>query len=360
MKNALLFLSIIFFSVVISFGSFCEEVAVREWSPYSGIAGLSSRNGRIAFYSTSSMPLLVTRDNVFINASRSKFMEIRMKSSKNYATGRMFFRRIGDPGFNYNNSFDFQTGLSNIYHRYIIDLGRNPNWFGTVTQLMLSPINEEGSVEIESIRFLEPSILLMGRAFWREFFTFEVPQLRTFNFIYGPKINGITVNIYIYYLMAALFALVLACELIKAGDLSKALNKSSKIMIITCLIFWMALDLRYMLDQARSVILDTQTFYGKSLKEKQALTTLGDFYGFLSFADSKIPESSGFNILHPPYYYFSEKAKYYLYPKYFDERSNYVLVYDPNKTLDSGIKEYMKKGYKIFSIYKEGEFIIKK
>jgi len=283
-----------------------------------------------------------------------------MRSGKSYMTGRVFFRRIGDPDFNYNNSFEFQTGLNNIYHDYLIDLGRNPGWFGTVSQLMISPVNEKGPVEIEKIEFLEPSIWLMARSFWQEFFTFEVPQLRTFNFIYGPKINGITVNIYIYCLMAALFALVLANELIRSRDPSKAFNNNSKIMIITCLIFWMALDLRYMFDQARSVILDTQTFCGKSLKEKQALTTLGDFYGFLSFADPKIPEGSSFNILHPPNYYFMEKAKYYLYPKYFNERSNYVLVYDPNRSLENETDGYLKKGYRVLSIYKEGEFIIKK
>ena len=360
MKNALLFLSILFFSVVISFGSFCEEVAVREWSPYSGIAGLSSRDGRIAFDSTSSMPLLVTRDNVFINASRSKFIEIRMKSSKSYATGRMFFRRIGDPGFNYNNSFDFQTGLSNIYHRYIIGLGRDPNWFGTVTQLMLNPINEEGLVEIESIRFLEPNIMLMGRAFWQEFFTFEIPQLRTVNFMYGPKINGITVNIYIYYLIASLSMLMIAYEYIRSKDLSMTISNGSKKIIVICLFFWVILDLRVLFDQARSVILDTQTFYGKSLKEKQALTTLGDFYGFLSFADSKIPNGSSFNILSPSYYYFKEKAVYYLYPRHIDDNAAYVLVYNPDRSQDKTISEYIKKGYVMSSMFKEGKIILKR
>jgi hypothetical protein len=200
----------------------------------------------------------------------------------------------------------------------------------------------------------------MARTFWQEFFTFEVPQMKTVNFIYGPKINGTMVNLYVYYLIAVLFTIVLAYELINSKDFLRALNNSSKRVIIICLVFWIALDFRFMIDQARSMILDVQTFYGKSLEEKRALTTLGDYYGFLSFADSRLPEGSSFNILHPSYYYFVEKARYYLYPKYFNEKSDYVLVYDPNKTLGDDVKQYLKKDYKTFSIYKEGEFILKK
>jgi len=357
MRKAALILSMIIFAAL---GSFCEEVAIREWSPYAGIQGLSSKDNILTFNSTSQMPLLSSRDNVFINASKFKVLKIKMRAGMSYATGRLFFRRIGDAGFSYYNSFEFQTGLNNMYHDYMVDLGRNPNWFGTVTQLMLSPINAEGLVEIESIKFLEPSMWLMGQAFWQEFFTFEVPQLRTVNFMYGPKINGVTVNIYIYYLIALLSMLVIAYGYVRSKDLGVAISDGSKKMIVICLFFWVILDLRMMLDQTRSVILDAQTFYGKSLEEKQALTTPGDFYGFLSLADSKLPNGSSFNILSPSYYYFKEKAVYYLYPRHIDDNAAYVLVYNPDRSQDKTINEYVKKGYRKSSVFKEGEFILKK
>ena len=123
--------------------------------------------------------------------------------------------------------------------------------------------------------------------------------------------------------------------------------------------FWIALDVRQMLDQARTVAVDTQTFYGKNLDEKRAATTLGDYYGFIQFAQSKLPEGSGFNLLHPPYYYYREKANYYLYPTHFNEQAHYLLVYDPGNTLAAQASDYQKKGFKPFAKYKEGEYILK-
>ncbi len=360
MKNAAFIFSILIFAIAISFSSYCEEIAVREWSPYSGVEGLSSADNVLTLRSTSSMPLLATKGNIFINASRLKFVDIKMRSDKSYMTGRMFFRRIGDPGFNYYNSFEFQTGINNMYHSNIIALNRNPNWFGTVTQIMLSPINGEGSVKIESVDFLEPGILIAARAYWQEFFTLEVPQMRTVNFIYGQKINGTSIYLYIYCLILLISIFVISAEYVKHKDLNVIYRSASMKILTICVIFWAVLDLRVLFDQARTVMLDSQTYSGKSLEEKRALATLGDIYGFLSFSGSKIPKGSGFNTVNPPYYYFREKAVYYLYPRRVDENAAYVLVYNTDRSQDKTISEYIKKGYKTFSTFKEGEFILKK
>jgi len=366
MKNALLFLSILFFSVVISFGSFCEEVAVREWFPYSGIEGLSSVDNVLTMRSVSPIPLLTTRDNIFINASRLKVLEIRLRSNKSYMTGRMFFRRIGDPGFNYNNSFDFQTGLSNIYHRYIIDLGRNPNWFGTVTQLMLSPINDKGSVEIASVSFMEPNIFIMTSVFWQEFLAFERPIPRTINVIFGPKINGVAINVYIYYSILFLSLLYLIFFSIKLKNIKAILNIIIPRIIVICFVFWILLDARILVDQIRFAILNYQIFGGNNFEEKQALSTFQyyrDFYYFLKICKQKLPERALYSLVVPDgYIYFDIKARYYLYPiceiRASDETPDYVIVYDPQKLLKG--KDVVPKGYKIYTKCNEAGYIVKR
>jgi hypothetical protein len=281
-----------------------------------------------------------------------------MRSNKSYVTGRMFFKRIGDAGFNYNNSFEFQTGLNNMYHTYLVNLSRNPNWFGTVTQLMLSPINSEGSVQIADMKFLEPNMCLTAGALWQEFFTFEVPQLRTVNFIYGPKIAMVSVNMYIYLLIFFISVIIILVRYREAGAVFK---DSAKKIIIICLVFWVALDLRILIDQARTVILDTQTFKGKTLDERRSLVTLNDYYDFLHFSDSAVPKGASFNLVHPTYYYYwAEKAMYYLSPRSISETADYILVYDPGKALREPVNEYQKKGFKMFATFKDGEFILKK
>jgi hypothetical protein len=73
-----------------------------------------------------------------------------------------------------------------------------------------------------------------------------------------------------------------------------------------------------------------------------------------------MPKGSNFSVLNPSYYYFSQKAVYYLYPRRIDENAAYVLVYNTDGSQDKTIGEYIKKGYRTFSTFKEGEYILKK
>jgi len=363
MKKAALFLFVFVSIFVPSLHAFCEEFPIQELSPYSGVEGLSFTNDILSLKSTSPMPLLMTKDNIFVNASRFKLLEIKMKSDKSYMTGRIFFRRIGDPGFNYYNSFQFQTGLNNMYHDYLIDLGRNPNWFGTVLQIMFSPINGDGLVEVKDIKFLEPNMWAAIRSSWQEFFTFERPAPRTVNFIYGPKINGISVNTYIYSLIFLISLLLILFYWIKLNDLGKLLNITPLKIIMICFIFWLLLDARTAVDQLRSAIIDHQTFGGKSFEEKQALSTSGsfnDFYYYLRFCGEKIPHGSTYSlVVGPSAIYFIDKSRYYLYPTYEDTmEAEYVLVYDPQKTLKAD--EIPGKGFKKFADFGENQYILKK
>ncbi len=363
MKNLVFVLSILAFAIALSFASYCEEAEVREWSPYSGVVGLSLKDNILAFTSTSSLPLLITKDNIFINASRFKFLEVRMKSNKSYMTGRIFFKKIGDPGFSYYNSLEFQTGLNNGYYSYLIDLNRNSGWFATVTQMILSPINEEGLVEIKDFKFLEPNAWLATRSFWQEFFTLERPRPGTINFMYAPKINGIPVNTYIYSLLILISLSLIVIYWIKVDHPGKLLKIIPPKMIMVCLVFWLLLDARTAFDQFRSGIIDYQTFGGKSLEEKQALSTnegYYDFYYFLKFCRENIPAGSTYSLVIPPSdVYFGEKSRYYLYPTYESTiEAGYVLVYDPQKTVKAD--EIPRRGYSKYADFGKNRYILKR
>jgi hypothetical protein len=363
MKIAAYMLAILAFAVALSFASYCEEIEVKEWAPYSGVDGFSLKDGVVAFNSTSPMPLLTTKDNVFINASRFKFLEVRMKSDKSYATGKLFFRKIGDPGFSYYNSFEFQTGLNNGYHDYLVDLNRNSGWFGTVTQMILNPINSEGAVEIKSVKFLEPDIWLSARSFWKEFFTFARPLPGTINYMYAPKVNGTPVNTYVYWLLILISISLIFIYWFKADHPAKLFKILPPKVIMVCLAFWLLLDARTALDQFRSAIIDYQTFGGKSLEEKQALSTnegYYDFYYFLKFCGEKIPSGSSYSLVIPSNaVYFGEKSRYYLYPTYETTiEAGYVLVYDPQRTLKAN--EIPGKGYNKYADFGKNRYILKR
>jgi len=366
MKKTAFISFVIIFCLSLCSPSLCEEFVVSEWSAFSGVSSFISEEGIVKLSSSNSFPLIISRDNLFINANRFTFLQLSMSSNKSYQTGRIFFKRIGDRDFNYMNSLELQTGLSGIYHDYLIDIKRNPNWFGTITQLMLSPINDRGFAEIKSVIFLEPNPWLIAKASWQEFFTFERPVPRTINVIFGPQINGGSINIYIYYAIFMLSLLYLGYALFQVRNFMIAFNRVIPAMILLCFIFWVTLDARLLLDQVRYAVLNYQIFGGKSLSDKQALSTFQNFYDyyyFLDFCRSKLPERASYSLLVPDEYtYYDVKARYYLYPVHQvmspGAKSDYIIVYGPQQLFKG--KDLYPKGFKLFTKYKDEGYILKR
>lgn len=315
---------------------------------------------QISFRAPENQPYFVGAPEMNIDAEEFTTVVLRMKSNKGGAAC-LFWATNFDPKMNDPKSIWFSLDKSNDFKEYVFNLRRqNPYWTGFVGQLLVYPENGPGGIEIESAKAIPGNLVTDIKSGWREFFIFETPQLRTVNFIYGPKINAISVNLYIYGLIIILAVFIMSYEFIKSHNINMSLETGAKKIIVICLFFWIALDFRILIDQARTAFLDAQTFYGKNLDEKRALITLGDYYGFLKFAELKLPEGSSFKLLNPPYYYYLGKANYYLYPIRFDEKADHILVYDPDRILGNQVSDYFKKGYKLFATYKEGEYILKK
>jgi hypothetical protein len=321
---------------------------------------MEASGGEIRISASNNFPLIINKESLYINANLNKILKIKMLSSSQYLSARVFFKRVGDRDFNNYNVVEIKTGQANKYRTYYIDLRKNPAWTGTVTNIMINPAPSTGDCFIDHISFEEPSFYAIASSYWQEFFTFEMPQLSTFNFIYGPKINGISINTYIYWLVMILAVLLLSVNWFRSKDIYRAYAQAGRSIIIICVLFWVILDVRYIFDQSRAMALDVNTFKGKSLEEKRAIITAGDFYAYLKFCESKIPAGSGMNYVFPGYYYFREKAMYYLAPIYETNDPEYVLVYDPNGDLKDAINKKILSGFKLFAKLKEGQLILKK
>jgi hypothetical protein len=344
----------------------CGEIQIRDWAPYSGVSNISSANNILSFTSTSQMPLLMSSNDLFINANKLKIIIMNMRSDKSYLTGRLFFKRIGDKDFNYFNSFEFQTGINNSFKTYIINTERNPNWLGVITQLMFSPVNEKGSIALGSFSLSEPSLWLKISSFWQEFWTFERPVPRSINLIYAPKINGTSINLYVYYSVYILLIVSFVYYILRCFDIKHVINNVFSKAILICFIFWVLLDARILLDQVRYAVLNYQIFGGKSLEEKQAFSTFQNFYDyyyFLKICKAKLPERASYSLILPDgYIYCDVKARYYLYPIYEamkpGEVSDYIIVYGPKELLKG--KNVSPQGYKLFARCNNIGYILKR
>uniref|UniRef100_A0A7V3J954 Uncharacterized protein n=1 Tax=candidate division CPR3 bacterium TaxID=2268181 RepID=A0A7V3J954_UNCC3 len=313
----------------------------------------------LSFQKVEGQPYFIGQPEMNIDAEEFDTVILKIKSSRS-GTARLFWATNFDPQFNDPKSITFFIDRSESFKEYVFNVkAQNPNWLGFVSQLLV--FLEEGTEGIE----IEPGKAIVGNLItniisgWREFFAYETPQLRTVNFIYGPKINGRSVNLYIYWLVILISTALIFYEFF----INKKVNwaRVFKSIVVVCLFFWIVLDLRILLDQLKTAVSDWHIFAGKSLEEKRAATTLGDFYNFLRFASTNLPLGSAFYLIHPSYYYYKEKANYYLYPTYFDDKNfAQVLVYDPNHTQEKEVNDFLNKGYKVVATFKSGEYILKK
>ena len=95
----------------------------------------------------------------------------------------------------------------------------------------------------------------------------------------------------------------------------------------------------------------------KSLEEKQAISVGGDFYDFLLFCRSGLPQRAKVKIISsgPNESFFTTKGGYYLYPfDTFTATPEYVIAYGKDP------KEAMKEhpGFTPYKSFHEGAFIL--
>ncbi len=338
-------------------GAFCEDVFIKQWAPFSGIAGLTADYNGLKFTAADNSPFLISSNDLFINANARRFLRIRLKTEKSYMTGRILFKRIGDPDFSLYNSVDLQEGLGGMTHDYVIDMSANPNWYGMVTQLIFSPGNETGSIEMAAFELPEPGAWLSASAKWQEFMAFEPIKGYTVNTIKGKTIGRTPVNRYIYILLIICIVVILIKNFreYKFNGLSafwRSCGHSFNEIVIISVILFAALECRQAVDNLRQFDIDRSTLAGKTIDEKRELTSYNGIYGYTLFVKERLPENATVTFSNPDLYTML-KAAYYLYPiKIVQKDADYILVF---KAAPSGTADY-----KVFAMMSNDQMILVK
>lgn len=95
------------------------------------------------------------------------------------------------------------------------------------------------------------------------------------------------------------------------------------------IILWVTTALLYTLQSGIQAYAESVIFGGKSLDELRNITTSNNFYNFLKFAQTHIPNDQPVTLIlpkDPPY--FHQKAPYYLYPHPIKNDALYILVFN--------------------------------
>ena len=359
MKKNLLILSFLLFGIIAAHASFCEEFSVTKWEPFSGVSAMTLNNNILSFSSTSFSPILIfkCKNNALLDADKFKILEIRIKSPKSYATGKLLFRRISDVKFNESCYVEFQTGPAGVYHTCLVDCSKNPFWTGLIVRLGLTPVDSKGPVEMESVKFLEPDLLLRSGAMLQEFMRFEPITGITMNTIRGKTINDIPINVCLFF-AALIFALIIFMINFKQlrfdgpASFYFSLQNSFREILIVSLVLFAALEARQMVDYGRQFALDRSDLFGKSLDEKRSRITYDNMYEYFQFVKKNLPENATASILFD-YDLPWAIARYYLYPiRIVKGKADYILVlFKPPKNT---------KGYKLLAKLSNDQMILVK
>jgi len=88
--------------------------------------------------------------------SRCTLVDVVMKVSGPESYWEVFWRRQQDGQFSAERRKRFQLFSDEQWHRYVFDLGSHPDWSGTLSHFRLDPRAGGGSIEVRSIRLIEP------------------------------------------------------------------------------------------------------------------------------------------------------------------------------------------------------------
>ncbi|MFD2327796.1 right-handed parallel beta-helix repeat-containing protein [Cohnella sp. GCM10020058] len=124
---------------------------LENWTMANQIAGTVS-GGVLTLTSSGSDPYIVSADNLNSPAA-NRYLRIRLKNNTNDPMAQLFFTTTTDTAWSASKSVVFVTKeYASDYATYVVDLGVNPNWSGSIKQLRLDPISKSGTMSVDYIQ----------------------------------------------------------------------------------------------------------------------------------------------------------------------------------------------------------------
>jgi len=117
---------------------------------------LSVSGGKLVVTSSGVDPMIQSPDNLNIDASKFKYVKIRLKNNTSSNVAELFFKTNASTVYSQTKSAALFTATNAAgFTEYIFDMSTNANWTGTIKQLRFDPGGASGTYEIEHIRVSE-------------------------------------------------------------------------------------------------------------------------------------------------------------------------------------------------------------
>lgn len=126
------------------------------WDIANGVSGFGYSNGSIGGTIINNDPHIVSSDYLNKDITNAKKLMIRLKNSTNSDMAQIYFTTNSSTVFAENKRVNFEIVPNSEYTDYIIDMGVNSNWDGTLKRLRVDPSTSvsSGAFEIDFIRII--------------------------------------------------------------------------------------------------------------------------------------------------------------------------------------------------------------
>lgn len=134
--------------------SFDSEGKTENWYASAGVGGFSVSSGSLNYELTDKEQFVRTQDlsGRKIDCGSVRKIKIRLKNQTSGRTGQIYFITSETTTWE-NVRFPIQK-LDGEYQEYIVDLGKNRTWSGTLKYLRFDIPDATGQVSIDSIELL--------------------------------------------------------------------------------------------------------------------------------------------------------------------------------------------------------------
>jgi len=124
---------------------------LEGWTMANQIGG-SVMNGILTLTSGGTDPYAVSPDNLN-SPDSNRYLRIRLKNNANDPMAQIFFTTTADTSWNAAKSVAFATRENDSgYTDYVVDMGVNAHWSGTIKQLRFDPMSKAGSMDVDYIQ----------------------------------------------------------------------------------------------------------------------------------------------------------------------------------------------------------------
>ncbi|MFC5401665.1 discoidin domain-containing protein [Cohnella soli] len=126
------------------------------WAANYQIGAIGVSAGAMNITSTGNDPSILGPVNLNLTTSAThKFIRIRMKNNSSNNLAQFFFITTTDTVWNDSKYVNFTINPNSPFTEYVVPIGANPNWAGTIQQLRFDPLTAPGTVEVDYIRITD-------------------------------------------------------------------------------------------------------------------------------------------------------------------------------------------------------------